>query len=59
VQSGRDSYERDAALQDALGQFLDKQWHAIGALDDLGDDIIGQRLAARDLSYQSGPVVPV
>ena len=50
---------QQAALQDALGQFLDKQRHAVGALDDLADDVIGQRLAAGDLRYQSGPVAPV
>ena len=46
------------ALQDILGQFLDKQWHAVGAIDDLGDNIIGQCLAG-DLGHQSGPIAPI
>jgi hypothetical protein len=48
-----------AALQYALGQFLDKQRHAVGAVDDLVDYLIGQRFAAGDLLDQNGPVVPV
>jgi hypothetical protein len=45
-----------AAFQHALGQLLDKQRHAIGALDDLADDLSRQNLAARDLFDQSGPI---
>jgi hypothetical protein len=37
------------AFQDALGQFLDEQRHTVGAFHDLGDDFIGQRLAAGEL----------
>jgi len=47
------------ALQDTFGQLLDEQRHAVGALDDLGDDLIRQRLAAGDLRHQSGPVMPI
>jgi hypothetical protein len=50
---------QQTALQDALGQFLDKQRHPIGAIDDLRDDLVGQRLAAGDLRCQSDPVAPV
>src|SRR5215469_9254837 len=46
---------QQAALQDALGQFLYKQRHAIGAIGDLGDHLIGQRLAAGDLLDQKSP----
>lgn len=59
MQGGRDSHGRHAALQHAFGQFLDKQWHAIGAIDDLIDDVIGQRVAAGNLRYQSAPIAPV
>jgi hypothetical protein len=50
---------QQAALQDALGQFLDEQRHAVGALYDLGDDLIGQRLVAGNLPDQSGPIMLV
>ena len=50
---------QQTALQDALGQFLDKQRHTVGAIGDLGDDVIGQRLAAGNLRYQSTSVTPV
>jgi hypothetical protein len=50
---------QQTALQDALGQFLDKQRHTVGALDDLGDHLIGQCLAAGELLDQRGPVMPV
>ena len=50
---------QQAALDDALGQFLDKQRHPVGAIGDLGDDIVGQRLAANDLRDQGGAVTPV
>src|SRR6516162_7312489 len=50
---------QQTSLQDALGQFLDKQRHAVGALGDLEDDLVGQRLAAGDLSYQRGAVTLV
>jgi len=50
---------QQTALQHALGQFLDEQWHAVGAIGDLVDDAIGQCLASSDLRYQSGPVAPV
>ena len=50
---------QQTALQDALGQFLDEQRHAVGALGNLGDDLVGQCLAAGDLRYQSGAVTPV
>jgi hypothetical protein len=45
---------QQTALQHALGQFLDEQRHAVGAIDDLGDDLIGQSLAAGDLLDQNG-----
>ena len=35
-----------AALEHGLGQLLDEQRHAVGALDDLVGDLLGQRLAA-------------
>jgi hypothetical protein len=50
---------QQAPLQHALGQFLDKQRHAVGAIDDLGEDFIGQCLVAGDLLDQNGPVIPV
>ena len=59
MQGGGDAHQRHTALQDALGQFLDEQWHAVGAIDDLIDHVVGQRLAAGDLLDQSGPVMPV
>src|SRR5262245_56074205 len=37
------------ALQDALRQFLDKQWHAVGAIDDLSDHLVWQWFAVGDL----------
>jgi hypothetical protein len=49
---------QQTALQDALGQFLDKQRHAVGAICNLGDDLAGQRLAS-NLRYQNGAVMPV
>ncbi len=59
MQTRRDPKRSHPALQDALGQFLDKQWHAVGAIDDLGDDLVRQYLAAGDLLDQGGPVMPV
>jgi hypothetical protein len=50
---------QETALQHALGQFLDEQRHAVGALDDLLDHVIGQRLPAGILLDQRGPVAPV
>ena len=52
-------HQRDAALQNAFGQFLDKQRHAVGAIDDLIDDLVGQHLAAGDLRDQSAAIAPV
>jgi len=52
-------FAQQTALQDALGQFLDKQWYAIGAVGDLVDDLIRQRFAAGNLLDQDGPVMPV
>ena len=49
----------DAALHNALGQFLDEQRNAVGASGDLVDDLVRQRGAARDLLDQGGPVTPV
>ena len=56
MQGGWDSHNRDTALQHAFGQFLNKQWHAVGAVGDLVDDLVRQRLAAGDLVDQSGPI---
>jgi len=50
---------QQAALQHALGQFLDKQRDAVGAIGDLVDNLIGQCLAAGDLLDQCGPVMSV
>src|SRR5215471_12754107 len=50
---------QQTALQDGLGQFFDKQRNTVGAVGDLLDDLIGQRLAAGDLRNQNGPVTPV
>jgi hypothetical protein len=50
---------QQTALQDALGQFLDKQRHTVRARDNLADDLAGQRLAAGDLFDQDGAVMPV
>src|SRR5215470_14149119 len=50
---------QQTALQNALRQFLDKQRHAVGAVGNLGDDLVGQRLAAGGLRYQSRAVTPV
>ena len=47
------------AFQNAFGQFLDKQGHAVRAVDDLGDDLLGERLAAGDPCDQSRPIAPV
>src|SRR6516162_9829347 len=44
MQGGRNSHQWDTALQDALGQFLDKQWHAVGAVDDLIEHSSGNAL---------------
>jgi len=52
-------FPQQTALQHALGQFLDEQWHAVGALGDLGDNVIGQCLAAGDLCDQRGAVALV
>jgi hypothetical protein len=59
VQGGRDPPKRDTALQDAFGQLLDKKRHAVGAVDDLVDDLVRQRLAAGDLVDQGGPIMLV
>src|SRR5438105_15855608 len=59
MQGGRDSHQGYTTLQHALGQFLDKERHAVGALGDLGDDLLGQCLVAGDLLDQRGPVAPV
>ena len=40
------------AFQHRLGQLLDKQRHAVGALDDLRDDIGGERGIAGQLLHQ-------
>jgi len=50
---------QQTALQDALCQLLDEQRYAVGAIDDLGDDIVGQCLATGDLLDQYGAVAPV
>ena len=50
---------QQTTFQHAFGQFLDEQRHAVGAIDDLLDDLFGQSLAAGDLLCQSRPVVPV
>jgi hypothetical protein len=50
---------QQTALQNALGQFLDKQWHAVCAIGDLGDNLIGQWFAAGNPLDQIGPVAPV
>src|SRR6516165_4319469 len=47
---------QQAAFQNALRQFLNKQRHAICTVDDLGDDLIRQGLAAGDFLYKSSPV---
>ena len=39
-------------FQHCLGQFLDEQRHAIGALDDLGDDLAAERRVAGDAENQ-------
>jgi hypothetical protein len=52
-------HAQQTALQDVLGQFLDEQRYSVGALGNLGDDIVGQCLPAADLLDQSSPVVPV
>src|SRR5262249_60738488 len=49
----------ERSLQDGLGQRLDKRRHAVGAVGNRKDDLIGQRLAAGDLRYQSGAVTSV
>src|SRR5689334_11938103 len=50
---------QQAAFQDAFGHLLDEQRHTVGAVYDLLDNFIGQRLASGDLQYQSRPVTPV
>jgi hypothetical protein len=50
---------QQAALQDALGQLLDKQRHAVGAIGDLNEDLVRQCLAAGDLRDQGGAVAPI
>src|SRR5215831_12604431 len=40
-------------------QFLDKQRHAVGAINDLSEDLVGQASAAGDLRYQSSPIAPI
>ncbi len=40
------------AFQHRLGQLLDKERHPVGALDDLGDDIRGERGIAGQLLHQ-------
>src|SRR6516165_6027437 len=52
-------FAQQTTLQDALGQFLDKQRHAVGAVGNLGDHLVGQRLPAGALLGQYGAVVPV
>ncbi len=37
---------QEAAFDDGLGQLLDEQWHAVGAGEDLLEDLGRQRLAA-------------
>jgi hypothetical protein len=37
-------------LQDRLGQFLNIQWHPVGLVDYVFDDLPGQDLAARLLA---------
>ena len=41
------------AFEHRLRQLLDEQWHAVGALDDLIDDLVGETIAgeALDQSY--------
>ena len=39
------------AFENRLGQLLNEQRHAVSAISDLGDDLMGQRFAAGDLSY--------
>ena len=39
-------FREHAALDHGLGQLLDEQRHAIGAIDDLVGDLLGQGLAA-------------
>ena len=51
-------FSQQPALQHALGQFLDKQGHAVGAVGDLLDDDLRECLAG-DLGYQRDPVAPV
>jgi hypothetical protein len=46
-------YEQ-AALDHGLGQFLDEQRHAIGPIDDLVGDLLGQDLAAGDVRDHLG-----
>jgi hypothetical protein len=52
-------FAQHAAFQHALGQLLDEQRHAVGAVGDLGDNVIGQCLAAGDPYYQSSAIAPV
>ena len=40
------------AFQHRLGQFLDEQRHAVGALDDLRDDLGGERRIAGQPLHQ-------
>ncbi len=47
-----------ATLQDGLGQLFDKKRHAIGALDKLGNDFIGQGFAC-DLRDQRHPFAAI
>ena len=37
---------QQAAFDDGLGQLLEEQWHAVGAGEDLLEDLGRQRLAA-------------
>ena len=44
------------AFQHGLGQLLDEQRHAVGALDDLVEHAGRQRLAAGDVIHQRQPL---
>ena len=47
------------ALQHAFRQFLYEQRHTVGAVDNLFDDLLGERLSSRDLQDQRGSIGPV
>ena len=46
------------AFEHRLGQFLDEQRHAVGALDDLLEQRLRQRLAAGDVLDQRHALAP-